>query len=67
VLVFSLNDASPSPDRFRRHCSVQARERRALALLNADSRIIHALVLKVDALQPHSFFMAGRRLIGAGP
>jgi uncharacterized membrane protein (DUF2068 family) len=27
--------------------------------LNADSRIIHALVLKVDALQPHSVLMAG--------
>jgi uncharacterized membrane protein (DUF2068 family) len=25
--------------------------------LNADSRIIHALVLKVDALQPHSVFV----------
>lgn len=35
--------------------------------LNADSRIIHALVLKVEALQPHSVLMAGRRLIGAGP
>lgn len=27
--------------------------------LNADSRIIHALVLKVDALQPHSLLVAG--------
>lgn len=27
--------------------------------LNADSRIIHALVLKVDALQPHSVLVAG--------
>ena len=25
--------------------------------LNADSRILHGLVLKVDALQPHSLFM----------
>src|SRR2546427_10112291 len=25
--------------------------------LNADSRILHRLVLKVDALQPHSVFM----------
>jgi uncharacterized membrane protein (DUF2068 family) len=25
--------------------------------LNADSRILHSLVLKVDALQPHSLFM----------
>ena len=27
--------------------------------LNADSRLIHALVLKVDALQPHSVLVAG--------
>ncbi len=27
--------------------------------LNADSRILHALVLKVDALQPHSVLVAG--------
>ncbi|MEO5954575.1 MAG: DUF2127 domain-containing protein [Nitrospiraceae bacterium] len=27
--------------------------------LNADSRLIHALVLKVDALQPHSMLVAG--------
>lgn len=27
--------------------------------LNADSRILHALVLKVDALQPHSVFVMG--------
>ena len=27
--------------------------------LNADSRLIHALVLKVDALQPHSALVAG--------
>lgn len=27
--------------------------------LNADSRILHALVLKVDALQPHSVLIAG--------
>jgi len=27
--------------------------------LNADSRLIHALVLKVDALQPHSVMLAG--------
>ncbi len=27
--------------------------------LNADSRFIHALVLKVDALQPHSVLVAG--------
>ena len=27
--------------------------------LNADSRLIHALVLKVDALQPHSLLVAG--------
>src|SRR6266849_4800032 len=25
--------------------------------LNADSRILHSLVLKVDALQPHNLFM----------
>ena len=27
--------------------------------LNADSRLIHALVLKVDALQPHTVLLAG--------
>ena len=27
--------------------------------LNADSRLVHALVLKVDALQPHSVWLAG--------
>jgi uncharacterized membrane protein (DUF2068 family) len=27
--------------------------------LNADSRLVHALVLKVDALQPHSVRLAG--------
>ena len=27
--------------------------------LNADSRLIHALVLKVDALQPHTVLVAG--------
>lgn len=32
--------------------------------LNADSRIIHALVLKVDALQPHSVFVAGLVSLG---
>lgn len=32
--------------------------------LNADSRIIHALVLKVDALQPHSVLMAGLVSLG---
>jgi hypothetical protein len=32
--------------------------------LNADSRIIHALVLKVDALQPHSVLMAGLVRLG---
>lgn len=32
--------------------------------LNADSRLIHALVLKVDALQPHSVLVAG--LVGLG-
>ncbi len=31
--------------------------------LNADSRIIHALVLKVDALQPHSVLVAAARSI----
>ena len=30
--------------------------------LNADSRLIHALVLKVDALQPHSVLLAGLSL-----
>ena len=32
--------------------------------LNADSRIIHALILKVDALQPHSVLMAGLVSLG---
>lgn len=32
--------------------------------LNADSRIIHALVLKVDALQPHSVLVAGLLSLG---
>ncbi len=32
--------------------------------VNADSRIIHALVLKVDALQPHSVFVAGLVSLG---
>ena len=32
--------------------------------LNADSRIIHALVLKVDAVQPHSILIAA--LVGLG-
>ncbi len=32
--------------------------------LNADSRIIHALVLKVDALQPHTVLMAGLVSLG---
>ena len=32
--------------------------------LNADSRIIHALVLKVDALQPHSVLVAGLVSLG---
>ena len=27
--------------------------------LNADSRLVHSLVLKVDALQPHSVLLAG--------
>ncbi len=32
--------------------------------LNADSRIIHALVLKVDALQPHSVLVAALVSLG---
>ena len=32
--------------------------------LNADSRLIHALVLKVDALQPHSVLLAGLASLG---
>lgn len=32
--------------------------------LNADSRLIHALVLKVDALQPHSVLVAGLVSLG---
>lgn len=32
--------------------------------LNADSRLIHALVLKVDALQPHSVLMASLVSLG---
>jgi uncharacterized membrane protein (DUF2068 family) len=32
--------------------------------LQADSRIIHALVLKVDALQPHSVFVMGAVSLG---
>lgn len=32
--------------------------------LNADSQIIHALVLKVDALQPHSVLVAGLVSLG---
>src|SRR5689334_16696901 len=32
--------------------------------LNADSRIIHALVLKVDALQPHTVLVAGLLSLG---
>lgn len=32
--------------------------------LNADSRIIHALVLKVDALQPHRVLVAGLVSLG---
>lgn len=32
--------------------------------VNADSRIIHALVLKVDALQPHSVLVAGLVSLG---
>lgn len=32
--------------------------------LNADSRIIHALVLKVDALQPHSVLMVALVSLG---
>jgi uncharacterized membrane protein (DUF2068 family) len=32
--------------------------------LNADSQIIHALVLKVDALQPHTVLVAGLVSLG---
>ncbi|MEQ1795689.1 MAG: DUF2127 domain-containing protein [Nitrospira sp.] len=32
--------------------------------LNADSRLIHTLVLKVDALQPHSVLLAGLVSVG---
>lgn len=32
--------------------------------LNADSRLIHALVLKVDALQPHTVLVAGLVSLG---
>lgn len=32
--------------------------------LNADSRLIHMLVLKVDALQPHSVLVAGLVSLG---
>ena len=32
--------------------------------LNADSRILHGLVLKVDALQPHSVLVAGLVSLG---
>ena len=32
--------------------------------LNADSHLIHALVLKVDALQPHTVFLAGLVSLG---
>ncbi|MCS6291964.1 MAG: DUF2127 domain-containing protein [Nitrospira sp.] len=32
--------------------------------LNADSRLIHGLVLKVDALQPHSVLVAGLISLG---
>ena len=32
--------------------------------LNADSRLLHALVLKVDALQPHSVLVAGLVSLG---
>jgi len=32
--------------------------------LNADSRVIHALVLKVDALQPHSLLVASLVSLG---
>ena len=32
--------------------------------LNADSRLIHALVLKVDALQPHTLLLAGLVSLG---
>src|SRR5262245_19331692 len=32
--------------------------------LNADTRVVHALVLKMDALQPHSILMAGLISLG---
>ncbi len=32
--------------------------------INADTRLMHALVLKVDALQPHSVLMAGLVSLG---
>ena len=32
--------------------------------LNADSRLVHALVLKVDALQPHSVLVGGLVSLG---
>lgn len=32
--------------------------------LNADSHLIHGLVLKVDALQPHSVWLAGLISLG---
>jgi uncharacterized membrane protein (DUF2068 family) len=32
--------------------------------INADTRLVHALVLKVDALQPHSVLMAGLVSLG---
>jgi uncharacterized membrane protein (DUF2068 family) len=32
--------------------------------LNADSRLIHVLVLKVDALQPHTVLLAGLVSLG---
>src|SRR2546426_3707207 len=35
--------------------------------LNADSRILHGLVLKVDALQPHSLFMMSLVSMGYAP
>jgi len=34
--------------------------------LNADSRLIHSLVLKVDALRPHSVLLAGVVSLGYG-
>ena len=32
--------------------------------INADTRLVHALVLKVDALQPHSILLAGLVSLG---